>query len=99
MASDQYLAVPNLTLHKYVHLKVSVFALRLFRNRLPTKDNLFRRGIIPPGSRSCVGGCGDLETVNHLFLECHFFGSLWHLARKRIGFSSVNPFVISDQIT
>ena len=31
---------------KEVPLKVSVFALRLFHNRLLTKVNLFRRGII-----------------------------------------------------
>lgn len=31
---------------KDVPLKVSIFAWRLFRNRLPTKVNLFRRGII-----------------------------------------------------
>jgi len=38
-------------------------------SHLPTKDNLFHTGIIPLGSESCVGGCGDLETVYHLFLE------------------------------
>jgi len=32
--------------HKDISLKVVIFAWRLFRNRLPTKDNLFRRGIL-----------------------------------------------------
>ena len=32
--------------HKDVPLKVVVFAWRLFRDRLPTKDNLLRRGVI-----------------------------------------------------
>lgn len=54
MISDQYLVVSDLILHKYVPLKVIVFALWLFRNRLPTKDNLFCKGIIPPSSQSCV---------------------------------------------
>ncbi|RHN41893.1 putative reverse transcriptase zinc-binding domain-containing protein [Medicago truncatula] len=31
---------------KHVPLKVTLFAWRLFRNRLPTKDNLLMRGII-----------------------------------------------------
>jgi len=31
---------------KDIPLKVSVFGWRLFKNRLPTKDNLFRRGVI-----------------------------------------------------
>lgn len=37
MISDQYLVVSYLILHKYVPLKVIVFAWWLFRNRLPTK--------------------------------------------------------------
>jgi len=50
---------------KDVPLKVVVFAWRLFRNRLPTKDNLVRRGVLYNGSCLCVTGCGDLETVNY----------------------------------
>jgi len=43
---------------KDVPLKVSIFVWRLFRNRLPTKDNLFHRGIIHMEDQMCVGGCG-----------------------------------------
>jgi len=32
--------------HKQVPLKVSVFVWRLFRNRLPTKDNLVRQRVL-----------------------------------------------------
>jgi len=32
--------------HKDIPLKIVLFAWRLFRDRLPTKDNLFRRGVI-----------------------------------------------------
>jgi len=32
--------------HKHVPLKVSLFAWRLLRNRLPTKDNLVRRRVL-----------------------------------------------------
>jgi len=32
--------------HKHVPLKVSLFVWRLFRNRLPTKDNLVRHCIL-----------------------------------------------------
>jgi len=39
-----------------VPLKVVVFAWRLFRDRLPTKDNLLRRGVINHDSRMCVAG-------------------------------------------
>jgi len=38
--------------HKDVPLKVVLFAWRLFRDRLPTKDNLHRRGVIDLASFS-----------------------------------------------
>ncbi|PNX76768.1 alpha-1,6-xylosyltransferase [Trifolium pratense] len=42
----------------------------LFRNRLPTKDNLVRRNIITHSSQFCVTGCGGLKTSRHVFLSC-----------------------------
>ena len=62
--------------HNDVPLKVVLFAWRLIRDRLPTKDNLFRRGVIASDARLCVGGCGSLETSPHLFLHCYFFGEV-----------------------
>ena len=58
--------------HKDVPLKVVLFAWRLIRDRLPTKDNLLRRGVIHFDSRLCVAGCGTIETSYHLFLHCNF---------------------------
>jgi len=62
--------------HKDVPLKVVVFAWRLFRDRLPTKDNLLRRGVINFDSRLCVAGCDTVETSYHLFLHCNIFGTV-----------------------
>ncbi|PNY08824.1 cysteine-rich receptor-like protein kinase [Trifolium pratense] len=56
-----------------VPLKVSVLAWRLLRNRLPTKDNLVPRHIIPHDARFCATGCGASEIANHLFLSCPVF--------------------------
>jgi hypothetical protein len=56
--------------HKSIPSKVACLAWRLFQNRIPTKDNLFRRGIIGHGSLKCVGYCGVEESVSHLFCEC-----------------------------
>ncbi|MCH96537.1 LINE-1 reverse transcriptase like, partial [Trifolium medium] len=57
--------------------KVSALAWQVFLNRLPTKDNLYRRGII----RLTEGGCplcgGVVETTNHLFLHCEFAAAVW----------------------
>jgi len=58
--------------------------------------NLFRRGNISQKSHLCVGGCGLLETTNHLFLDCSFFGSIWQRVRYWLGVHSVDPSIIAD---
>jgi len=82
--------------HKDVPLKVVVFVWRLFRDRLPTKDNLLRRGVINHDSRMCVVGCDFVESSPHLFLHCTIFGSVWHLIYSWIGVSVTNPFYVPD---
>ena len=62
--------------HKDISLKVVLFAWRLFRDRLPTKDNLYRRGVIAADDRLCVSGCGSLESSTHLFLHYNIFGDV-----------------------
>jgi len=54
--------------YKNIPSKVSLFAWRLFRNRLPTRDNLARRNILHNNDSACVADCGNVETVQHLFL-------------------------------
>ncbi|GLT77352.1 hypothetical protein SLA2020_489480 [Shorea laevis] len=50
--------------------KVSIFAWRLFLNRLPTKDNLIIRGVDLASNPNCVL-CGDyIEDLNHSFATC-----------------------------
>ena len=55
-------------------MKVVLFAWRLFRDSLPTKDSLLRRGVIASDDRLCVGGCGSVESSPRLFLHCKFLG-------------------------
>ncbi|GAU15300.1 hypothetical protein TSUD_03680 [Trifolium subterraneum] len=76
------LGVSDLIWHKQVPLKVSVLAWQLLRNRLPTKDNLVARNIIPLDARFCVTGFSEPETANHLFLSCPVFAPLWTLVRS-----------------
>jgi len=64
--------------YKQIPSKVSMFAWRLFWNRLPTKDNLLYRRVISPENVACVSGCGHPKTANHLFLDCMLFSSLWY---------------------
>jgi hypothetical protein len=64
----------NLIWHPQVLLKVSIFALCLLRDRLPTKANLVTRGILSPVAHFCVSGCGAVESAQHLFISCSIFG-------------------------
>ena len=73
-----------------------MFVWRLFRNRLPTKNNLVRRGVLPFDARFCVAGCGSAETYEHLFLHCCTFGSIWHYIYRWLNLSSVIPFDVGD---
>jgi len=82
-----------------VSLKVSILAWRLLRDRLPTKNNLLRRGVIDAEAVMCVTGCGLEETVPHLFIHCPTFGTLWQHIRSWIGMSGVDPLNIDDHFT
>jgi len=44
----------------------------------------------------CVGGCELLETDNHLFLDCSFFGTIWQLVHKWLGVHLADPTIIAD---
>lgn len=70
---------------KDVPIKVFIFVWRLFGNRLPTKANLFRRGIIHFEDQMCAGGCGMQETNDHLYLNCGFFDQVWKMVQKWLG--------------
>jgi len=60
--------------NKDVPLKVLLFAWRLFRDRLHTKDNIHCRGVIDLESMVCVAGCGSTESSNHFSCIVLFLG-------------------------
>ncbi|MCI26684.1 heat-shock protein, partial [Trifolium medium] len=86
----------HLIWHPQVPLKVSVFAWRLLRDRLPTKSNLVTRGILSSAAHHCVSGCGTAESTHHLFIFCSTFGSIWDLVRSWIDISSTGFTSIRD---
>ena len=55
--NPQVLQNNDLIWHKQVPLKVSIFAWRLIRDRLPTKTNLVLRGVLDTEACQCVSGC------------------------------------------
>ncbi|RHN57985.1 hypothetical protein MtrunA17_Chr5g0446281 [Medicago truncatula] len=60
------------------------------------KDNLFARGVIPLGNNTCVAGCGDIETIQHLFVSCPYSAAVWGNIRSSLGISSVEPYRVSE---
>ena len=79
-----------------VPLKVSLFAWCLLHNRLPTTDNLIRRHILHHNAQLCVGSCGIMEDINHLFLSCDFFGKIWVGISNWLDFTTVYPNHVVD---
>lgn len=68
--------------HKQAPLNVSLFAWRLHRNRLSTKDNLLRRRVLHMDDTACMGGYDSLETAEHLLFGCDIFGNVWFAVLK-----------------
>jgi hypothetical protein len=64
--------------HKSIPSKVSCSVWRLFQNRIGTKDNLCKRGVIDQRSIHCLGECGAEESTTHLFFECPIFAGIWY---------------------
>ncbi|CAJ2667239.1 unnamed protein product [Trifolium pratense] len=86
----------HLIWHPQIPLKVSIFAWRLLRDRLPTKTNLVIRGIISSSAQECIAGCGEAESAHHLFISCSFFGSLWALVCTWIDISLTESSTIRE---
>ncbi|PNX94360.1 glutamate-gated kainate-type ion channel receptor subunit GluR9 [Trifolium pratense] len=86
----------NLIWHSQVPLKVSIFAWRLLRDRLPTKVNLVTRGGLSSTAHSCIFGYGEAELAHHLFISCSTVGSLWDLVRSWIGIPLVDFTTLRD---
>ncbi|GAU26521.1 hypothetical protein TSUD_361540 [Trifolium subterraneum] len=82
--------------HSHVPLKVSIFAWRLLRDRLPTKTNMVTRGILSPAAHFCITGCGEAESAHHLFISCSTFGSLWTSVCSWIDITPVHSASIRD---
>jgi hypothetical protein len=71
--------------------KVSALAWQVFLNRLPTKVNLARRGILQVADSTCPV-CGDVaETPGHLFLHCSFASTVWYALNRWLGVMVVLP--------
>jgi len=71
-----------------------LFVWRPLRNRLPTKDNLARRSILPSTELACVTNCGHSETAHHIFIGCELADQVWLHVRTWLGIHSAAPKVL-----
>jgi len=76
--------------HKHIPSKVSLLVWCILRNRIPTKDNLVARGVLPSTDLLCALGCDIIESVTHLFLQCTLSADVWDLVWHWLGISFVH---------
>ncbi|GKV05586.1 hypothetical protein SLEP1_g17582 [Rubroshorea leprosula] len=63
--------------------KVAAFNWRVLMDRIPTRSNLFKRGIIKEvEERKCALCMGEEEDSSHLFLNCSVAKWLWKACTK-----------------
>jgi hypothetical protein len=71
-------------------LKVTAFSWQALLDRIPSKANLLRRGVVreveDTGCRLCGGG---VETSIHLLLHCNVASAVWYRVCNWLGFSLV----------
>ncbi|XP_058726829.1 uncharacterized protein LOC131642356 [Vicia villosa] len=69
-----------------VPFKIKAFGWRLFRSRLPIKDQLALRGIALSLDNSLCSFCGVCsENLNHLFFECGVVKKIWRDIAVSVG--------------
>lgn len=63
-----------------------IFGWRFLLNRIPTKDQLFNRGILSEARYLCCVSCStELKTLSHLFCRCSHLISIWNKVYEWMG--------------
>ncbi|GLT95879.1 hypothetical protein SLE2022_135360 [Rubroshorea leprosula] len=70
--------------------KVSVFSWQLLQDKLPTKDNLVKRGVLNVNQdNSCCWCATAPEKVDHFLLNCDFAYNIWMRVCRWWGLTTV----------
>ncbi|PNX55553.1 MYB-like transcription factor, partial [Trifolium pratense] len=71
--------------------KVITFSWKLLHDRLPSKCNLHRRGVVQNvNNQQCVWCVDNLESGTHLLLHCNFAKTVWMEARNEKIFNNLS---------
>jgi hypothetical protein len=80
----------------YAPTKVVIFSWQLLLERLPTRGNLFRRGLLQSPAQSLCAWCNsDVETEVHLFMTCSVAVAVWSAIHSWLGLFTAVPGNVS----
>ncbi|GKV17695.1 hypothetical protein SLEP1_g28164 [Rubroshorea leprosula] len=79
---------------RLVPSKVSFFGWRLCLQRLPTKWNLQKRGVVLEGGLMCGLCTEEVEDINHVFCTCKEVWLIWVMVLSWWGFEVVLPDIL-----
>ncbi|GKV18280.1 hypothetical protein SLEP1_g28685 [Rubroshorea leprosula] len=83
--------------NRYVPSKVSVFGWRMFLNRLTTKENLCKRGIVLSGDDAgCVFCHEGVEQLHHILCGCKRICLVW---MKVLGWWEIQSVLPNDMFS
>jgi hypothetical protein len=71
--------------------KVCAFSWQLLLERVPTRDNLQRRGVMNLENALCPLCLEEVETARHLFLDCRVAAGIWYNINRWFGVCTVVP--------
>ncbi|XP_071719048.1 uncharacterized protein [Rutidosis leptorrhynchoides] len=72
--------------HHFLPIKINIFVWRLLLNRLPTRFNLYIRGI-DIDSIVCPTCCVAGESTDHTFISCNLAAAVWNRVKIWTGVS------------
>ncbi|CAA7050210.1 unnamed protein product [Microthlaspi erraticum] len=70
--------------------KMKVFLWKIMQEALPLGDNLLSRGLM---DNACCVHCAELETTEHLFLQCAFAQRVWNQGPFK---TALNPLIFPN---
>ena len=72
--------------------KVLAFSWTVFLDRVPTKTNLAKRGLLGVNDYKRCVFCGSAdETVVHLFMQCEIISKVWREVMHWLNFNFIIP--------
>ncbi|GKV44689.1 hypothetical protein SLEP1_g51849 [Rubroshorea leprosula] len=87
---EQPRRVSQMVWNSLIPTKISIFVWQLLQNKIPTRSNLFKRGILKnPEECKCIFYGVENEDSNHLFIHCKIASDLWRDCYKWWGIRTV----------